>query len=488
MRILEIVLLLVITILPFIKRRVLLRFRANYILIFLAALLALHLIFEGARWQMFPAYLLLLIQAWRIKVVDASQAVRLNFWRGSGYFVFLLVAIIAWVLPLALPVFTLPEPRGNYVVGTQTIHVKTERPEEITKDPIDKREFLCKIWYPSEADVSGLDGESYLDPAGREGFATKYGLPANALSYLDYVDTYVYPEIPVAEGKFPILLFSHGYGSKATGYYALLTEIASQGYIIINMNHTYESLGATFPDGSKKYFDYQYQQERMAWDAELMDPMIKAFDEGMEFEKRHPIVLPAIRNYQEKEVQAGWAEDLVHVLDLLEQWNTEGFLKNKLDLDKIGIFGHSVGGGTAGRVAMQDGRIKAAANLDGIQWGAKIDTVYHLPYLFISADWPAEHHDINSHIYLKKSSDYFYEAKLLNSGHPNFMDIPFMVTIQAVSQSGDIDPALGTEITTQLLTTFFDRHLRSSADADMLGIAEQYDLLEMEVFKGDSVR
>jgi hypothetical protein len=137
---------------------------------------------------------------------------------------------------------------------------------------------------------------------------------------------------------------------------------------------------------------------------------------------------------------------------------------------------------------MQDNRIKAAANLDGIQWGAKIDTVYHLPYLFISADWPAEHHDINSHVYLKKSSDYFYDAKLLHSGHPNFMDIPLMVTISAVTGSGDIDPALGTEITTQLLTAFFDRHLRSSADANMESIADQYDLLEMKVFKGDSVR
>lgn len=113
---------------------------------------------------------------------------------------------------------------------------------------------------------------------------------------------------------------------------------------------------------------------------------------------------------------------------------------------------------------------------------------YHLPYLFVSADWPAEHHDINSHVYLKKSSDYFYEAKLLNSGHPNFMDIPFLVTLKAVNQSGEIDPTLGTEITTKLLTAFFDRHLRSSSEANMESIAEQYDLLEMRVYKGDSIQ
>lgn len=486
MRTFEIILLLVITILPFIKRKVLLHFKANYVLLSLAALLALHLLFEGLRWQMFLAYGLLIVLAWRIKVVDASQPVRLNFWRGSGYFVFILVAVIAWVLPIALPVFTLPEPRGNYKVGTQIIHVKTDKAEEITKDPNDKREFLCKIWYPSEADVSNAAGESYLDQAGREGFATKYGLPANALNYLDYVDTYVYKEIPVAEGNFPILLFSHGYGSNATGYYALLTEIASQGYIIINMNHTYESLGATFPDGSKKYFDYGFQakQEEGTW--ESMQPLVKALDSNLNFEERHKIIQEPARNYWMGKMQNRWADDMIFTINLLDQWNAEGLLKDRLDLSKIGVFGHSAGGGSAGQVALRDNRIKAAANLDGNQWGEMIDTLFHVPFLHMSADWPEPH--INSHIYVNKGTDYFYDCKLVKAGHPNFMDIPFMVTLKAVNQSGDIDPSLGIEIITKLLTSFFDKHLRSATDGNMESIADQYKLLEMKVYKGDSIQ
>jgi predicted dienelactone hydrolase len=76
------------------------------------------------------------------------------------------------------------------------------------------------------------------------------------------------------------LIFSHGYGSRAQGYYALLSEIASQGYVIVNMNHSYESLGVTLPDGSEKYFDYAYQQEIADGSMDVVQPLIDAFMEG----------------------------------------------------------------------------------------------------------------------------------------------------------------------------------------------------------------
>ncbi|MGA9271209.1 MAG: hypothetical protein WBV45_11350, partial [Lutimonas sp.] len=193
-------------------------------------------------------------------------------------------------------------------------------------------------------------------------------------------------------------------------------------------------------------------------------------------------------DYFEGRVQDRWAEDMIVALNQLESWNAEGPLKGKLDLDKIGVFGHSVGGGSAGNLAMKDRRIKAAVNLDGIQWGEKIDTTYAIPYLYVSADWPAEHEDINSHVYRKKSTDYFYETKLLQSGHPNFMDIPFMIPVQSLAGTGEIDPYQGTEIVTQLVTSFFDRYLKGVQGADPQAIADQYALLEMNVYEGDSIK
>ena len=194
-------------------------------------------------------------------------------------------------------------------------------------------------------------------------------------------------------------------------------------------------------------------------------------------------------DYFEGRVQDRWAQDMITALDLLETWNAKKVRsEGKLDLDRIGVFGHSVGGGSAGNLAMKDKRIKAAANLDGIQWGEKIDTTYSMPYLYVSADWPAEHEDINSHVYRNKSTDYFYESKLLKSGHPNFMDIPFMIPVQSLTGTGEIDPYLGNEIVTKLVTSFFDRHLKGEPGANPQDLARQYAQLEVRTYEGDSIR
>lgn len=487
MRFLEIILLLTVTILPFAKRPISKHLRQEILLIFPGIILILHLIIDGWRWQMVPAYVLVLLLIGRLKVLQSNDFVKLNFKRAIGYFFIIVLLITGWVLPNILPVFDLPQPSGKYQIGTKMIHIKTDGEEVITEDPTDKREFMVKVWYPATVDVDAHESEEYADYAGRSGFASGYGFPKSTLHYLDYVKTHVYAEVPVASGSFPVLIFSHGFATIPTGYYALLSEIASQGYVIININHTYESLGTSFPDGRIAYFDRAFNAKNTANFHEEVGPVIEAFKNGLSYEERHPIVRKGVKAYFEGRTQNRWAQDVISVLDLLEGWNQSGFLRGRLALDKIGTFGHSVGGGTAGNVAMKDQRIKAAVNLDGIHWGNQIDTLYHIPYLFVSADWPEEHEDISSHVHINKGSDYFYEAKILKSGHPNFMDIPFMVPVKSLTGNGDIDAELGIEIATKLVTAFFDKHLKNMV-AEPRQIADQYELLELKVFEGDSIR
>ncbi len=304
------------------------------------------------------------------------------------------------------------------------------------------------------------------------------------MDYLDRVDTHVYRDATIAAEAFPVLLFSHGYGSNASGYYALLTEIASHGYIIINMNHTYESLGATFPDGSVKLFDYDFQGSDGADAMQYITPIQEAFAKDLSYEERHAILREASKEYNVTHMVKRWAKDMSSVMDQLDGWNERGFLKDRLDLEKIGVFGHSRGGGAAGQVALKDARIKAAANIDGVQWGEMMDTIYSQPFLYISADWPAEHPDINAHVYKHKSTDYFYKSKLLTAGHPNFMDIPFMIPVPSLAQTGTIDAELGIAITNQLVISFFNKHLKMDATTDPTTVSDAYELLEMKVYKG----
>lgn len=360
--------------------------------------------------------------------------------------------------------------------------------ESITDDLTDKRELMIKVWYPVNTITSGRQ-EPYLDKVNRTSFVNKYasGLPNATMDYLDRVKTHVYQDVPIANETFPVLIFSHGYGSNASGYYALLTEIASQGYIILNMNHTYESLGSTFPDGSEKLFDYGYQNATNKDAMKHIKPIQDTFKNNLPYDERHAIVREASEGYVVTNMVKRWTKDIMYTIDQLEDWNHEGFLKDRLELNRIGVFGHSRGGGAAGQVAIKDNRVKVASNIDGIQWGEMMDTIYHIPFLYISADWPTEHEDINSLVYKNKSTDYFYESKLLTSAHPNFMDIPFLIPVRSLAQTGEIDADLGIKITNELLVAFFNKHLKNAERASLKEISEKYEFLEMNVYKGDSL-
>jgi predicted dienelactone hydrolase len=453
-----------------------------YVMGLLVLVLVIHLVFDGPRWQMIPAYVLWLIASITAMVPsDRKPAIVLRVLKITGLLVLLALSI---ALPSALPVFDLPQATGPYAVGTMDINLTLDREEVITADKTDSRSLMIKAWYPSKEQGGEMD--PYVDPAGRNGFAQKYGLAPSMLNYLNKVETNVYRNTQMADETFPVLIFSHGYNSKANGYYALLTELASHGYVVFAINHTYESTGSTFPDGTMKYFDYAYASQIESGTWGTMEPVIEAFKSGLSFEDRHPIVREGLTTYFVRDMVERWTQDIVDVVSELDAWNSSGFFEEKLDLSQVGAFGHSRGGGPAGEALLVDGRIKAAANIDGVQWGQMVDTVLQKPFLFLSADWPAEHENLNQHAYVNRSTSVFYEGMVLQSGHSNFMDIPFMIPLRALSQAGDIDPDLGMEITRAVVTSFFDKHLKNKA-VDMNALNAEYEMLKLSVFTGDSL-
>lgn len=453
-----------------------------YVVGLLIFMLCIHLVLDGYRWQMIPAYLI-----WLLSMITAlwQSQKRSSTIVGAIKIIGLIMMLgLAILLPSILPVFELPKATGPFTVGTKDIFLELDREEIITDDPTDKRKLMIKVWYPSTETAGEKD--LYVDKAGRNGFAQKYGLPIAMLNYLDKVETNVYSDIQIADEIFPVLIFSHGYNSKANGYYALLSALVSQGYIVFAINHTYESTGTTFPDGTQAYFNYEYASriEEGTWG--LMAPVIEAFQSDLSFEDRHPIVQKGLTTYFVREMVERWAEDIVDVANHLNQWNDTGFFKGSLDLSKIGAFGHSRGGAAAGEALLIDDSILAGANIDGVQWGRIADTLFHKPFLFLSSDWPAEHENLNQHAYVNKSTDFFYEGIILQSGHSSFMDIPFMIPVSSLSQAGEIDPKLAMEITRKVVTSFFDRHMKDRA-IDLNELSSEFDMLEMNTFKGDSI-
>ena len=451
----------------------------RYLLSGLVIVFIVHLIFEGYRWQMIPAYIL-----WFAALITAFRAnqeygpVWVTTVKGIGLVV---TAVLAILLPSVLPVFELPQPTGDYHVGTRDIQFEMNRPEIITPDENDYRKIMLKVWYPTNESNGPQD--LYADKGGRHGFAQKYGLPKSSMNYLDKIDTHVYRDVEIANEIFPVLIFSHGYNSKANGYYAILSELASHGYVVFAINHTFESTGTTFDDKSEVYFDYQYAQKIESGTWETISPTLEYFHNGTSFRDRHPAVKKVLLNYFVGDIVDRWAQDIVAVSNEIVQWNTSGFFKGKLDVEHIGVLGHSRGGAAAGHSLLLDSPIKAGVNLDGVQWGKIVDTTFHKPFLFVSADWPREHEDLNSHAYINKGVK-FYQALLKESAHSNFMDIPLMIPVNSINQAGSIDSEIAIEATNSLLLSFFNQELKGQT-FNMNTLKVNYEFLELNFYDRD---
>src|SRR5207244_1834695 len=92
-----------------------------------------------------------------------------------------------------------------------------------------------------------------------------------------------------------------------------------------------------------------------------------------------------------------WVADMAFVLDRLEQLNasdTSGKFTGRLDMTRLGVFGHSFGGAQAAQFCHDDGRCKAVVDIDGRPFGTVIHEGMSKPFMFLmtgQGDFSAAH-------------------------------------------------------------------------------------------------
>ena len=215
------------------------------------------------------------------------------------------------------PTFSLPEPTGEYAVGTTSYHfIDSEREETYTADPNDKREITAKVWYPS-VEVPEADTTPYFSEELSSAIALGLDIPpADFSNVINSISTNSVANAPVAEAEseFPVLIFSHGFGDLPELNAVTAEELASQGYVVVALNHTYDSTVNIFPDGQ-------------------VIPQSSLFDEA-ENEQLLDLLAESI------DIRA---EDAQFVLDELEEIDAgddpTGLFSGKLDLERVGMYG-----------------------------------------------------------------------------------------------------------------------------------------------------
>ncbi|HET7360329.1 MAG TPA: hypothetical protein VFI78_00180, partial [Salinimicrobium sp.] len=138
----------------------------------------------------------------------------------------------------------------------------------------------------------------------------------------------------------------------------------------------------------------------------------------------------------------------------------------------------SQGGAAVGQALIEDNRIDAGINLDGMQWGSMIDTTLHEPFMLISSNWDQDHPNLNKHAYRNLSDSTFYNLIIENTGHSNFMDIPLLINLPYINEVGTIDPYKGYEVTTSLILAFFNKKLKNQ-ETSIKDLAETFEKIEI---------
>jgi pimeloyl-ACP methyl ester carboxylesterase len=349
----------------------------------------------------------------------------------------------------------LPAPTGEFPVGVVWRHwIDESRDEAFFGAPESKRELVIQILYPASEPESAEPAEyiphrDVVLPAFNAAIVGAGIVPGLDVPDLSTYQAYAFPDAPLSdeETAYPVLIFSHGGAAVPGMYTAQLEELASHGYVVVGINHTYGTAGAIFPDGRTIPPDF----------SQGLDPHI-------------PI----------------WSQDQQFVMDQLEAINAddpEGMFTDRLDLNRLGVFGHSMGAQTTTMTCLADSRCKAGVNEDGGKYVNVLEQGLDQPFLFLLSDSRLSAHPAS----FEKSRGPVYSISMQGFEHLDFGDFTLwsdMEPYREVKWLGSIEAERAVELTRHVLVAFFDRYVKGT-DAELVEKPE-YPELRITIQDGES--
>ncbi len=293
---------------------------------------------------------------------------------------------------------------------------------------------------------------------------------------------FYYPENADATKKFPVVFFSHG----AFGYYQSNTstymELASNGYVVVSMEHPYHSLFTTDSDGKMILVSQDFLQD------------ITDLSAGAEPQKMDEISAK-IMSLRLADAQS--AVDAVKAPSSAK-WcypdDNESVISSVLamvDTEKIGFMGHSLGGATAVSIAKQRDDIDAVIDIDGTMLGEAQailegscaileDADYRYSTPVLAFDNQITHEEMVScmenqipyvNLTVLNQADAGFSTWIADTGHMNYTDLPLfspflaeflgaLTVSDATAGTGSVDAEACIRQMNALTLRFFNAYLK----------------------------
>jgi hypothetical protein len=414
-------------------------------------LIIVHLFIIGTRWQLYTLYLAVLIIGVFIYFRIMHDVTLKNYIRRFLLISSIVLVVISSISMLTFPMYELPEPNGSFLIGTESFIIEDESRLELYSDkPNDFRKTKIQIWYPAET-VEGYVQAPWLEDGQvvARGLSKDIGLPFFALDHTEDIMSNSYFNAPISNEyeNYPVIVLSHGWRGFRNIHTDYAEELASFGYIVIGIDHSYGSVATVFED-EVIYLNPDALPERDT--------------------------TPDFIEYANQLVNT-YASDVMVTLDYLEEINDSNNpsrFSGKFDLDNIGLLGHSTGGGGDVVVALNDSRIDAVIGLDA--WVEPIDQVeivngLTIPSLFLrSGSWETGENNENLLLLIENSTydSEFYQIE--GTTHYDFaMVYMYSPLTKYIGFSGSVESRYLVTILKSMITDFFDETLKNDPDSQI---------------------
>ncbi len=424
-------------------------------------LLLSYLLIAEFRWQLSFLYGMVLI----LDVFYIIKRVKGEKVRGMTKKVLFPLSIIllgsTYFTVFAFPIYEIPTPSGDYFIGTRLYVVENMEREELYSD-YEYRRFQIQVWYPSN-DVDGYEVAPWLE-GGLElsrALAKDNYLPSFALDHTTSIESNSYYDAPIndAVSKYPVVIVSHGWRGFKTLHTDYIEELASNGYVVISIDHTYGSVATVFGDDDVEYLN--------------LDALIYRDD--------NPDFLIDANNLVNT-----YSGDIVDTIDYLDMLNTDenSIYYGKLDLDRIGLLGHSTGGGAGVNTALIDDRVHSVLGLDA--WVEPIDfnvvtNKLDVPSLFIrSGAWETGENNENLYEIVNQSNQSSMLYQIDGTTHYDFaMVYMYSPLTKYLGLTGSVDSEELNEMLKDTILDFFNSTLLS--ESSEFNITEYEEMRTIEV-------
>jgi dienelactone hydrolase len=325
---------------------------------------------------------------------------------------------------------TLPEPTRPYEAGEDVLHLVDHSRLDPWVPSAGPRQLMVSMFYPARQGTGRP--APYMTAGEAQGFVDLRVPPGSGVTPADMegVQTFAFTGAKAAPGRFPLVVLSPGLENPRATLTSLATELASHGYVVALVGHTYEDSGETFPDGTTS-------------------PCLFCSQDG-----------PNVGT--PPEVTAGRAKDVSFVLDQLTRGHVWS-LAHLIDKDDIGMAGHSIGGASAAEAMLADPRILAGVDMDGTFFPpVPAAGIGHRPFLMLAhpLDGPSGGEDPTWTQTWADLDGYKRWLTLAGANHASFTDIPILAQEIGIPLPGSLGGLRGSEITRAYVTAFFDKTLK----------------------------